>query len=47
MDWLTTFPHMNDEALRALKKAIDGGFRDFTREYGELIETCSSRYAGF
>ena len=39
MDWLTTFPHMNDEALRALKKAIDGGFRDFTRAYGETIET--------
>ena len=39
MDWLTTFPHLNDEALRALKKAIDGGFRDFTRAYGEAIET--------
>jgi len=39
MDWLTTFPHLNDDALRALKKAIDGGFRDFTRAYGEAIET--------
>ncbi|PHR19969.1 MAG: ABC transporter permease [Hoeflea sp.] len=39
MDWLTTFPHLNDDALRALKKAIDGGFRDFTRAYGETIET--------
>jgi len=39
MDWLTTFPHLNDDALCALKKAIDGGFRDFTRAYGETIET--------
>ena len=27
MDWLTQFPHMDDESLRALKKAIDEGFR--------------------
>jgi glycine betaine/proline transport system permease protein len=38
MDWLSSFPHMNDEALRALKKGIDEGFRNFTREYGEAIE---------
>lgn len=38
MSWLTEFPHMNDDSLRALKKGIDGGFRDFTREYGEVIE---------
>jgi glycine betaine/proline transport system permease protein len=29
---------MNDDALRALKKAIDEGFRSFTRAYGDIIE---------
>jgi len=39
MDWLTSFPHMNDGTLRDLKKAIDEGFRAFTRAYGGGIET--------
>ncbi|MBW9064221.1 proline/glycine betaine ABC transporter permease [Rhizobium herbae] len=38
MDWLTKFPHMNDDSLRNLKKAIDEGFRAFTRAYGDGIE---------
>ena len=38
MDWLTRFPHMNDDSLRELKKAIDEGFRAFTRAYGDGIE---------
>ena len=38
MDWLSSFPAINDNTLRALKKAIDGGFRDFTRAYGNAIE---------
>ena len=38
MDWLTEFPSMNADNLRALKKAIDSGFRDFTRSYGDSIE---------
>ena len=38
MDWLTRFPHMNDDTLRELKKAIDEGFRAFTRAYGDGIE---------
>ena len=38
MDWFYKFPHMNDDALRNLKKAIDEGFRAFTRSYGETIE---------
>jgi glycine betaine/proline transport system permease protein len=38
MDWLFTFPTMNDETLRTLKKAIDEAFRAFTRSYGESIE---------
>ncbi|MBO1042268.1 ABC transporter permease [Brucella pituitosa] len=42
MDWFYKFPHMNDDALRALKKAIDDGFRGFTRTYGDIIETIFS-----
>lgn len=38
MEWLIEFPSMNGASLRALKKAIDDGFRNFTREYGEYIE---------
>lgn len=38
MDWLTKFPAMDDTRLTALKKAIDLGFRDFTRAYGDYFE---------
>ncbi|MGO4622809.1 proline/glycine betaine ABC transporter permease, partial [Ensifer sp. 2TAB8] len=38
MEWLYKFPHMDDDALRGLKKAIDEGFRAFTRAYGDAIE---------
>jgi len=38
MEWLTEFPSMDKESLLALKKAIDGGFREFTRGYGESVE---------
>jgi len=38
MDWFYEFPEMGSSALRALKKSIDGSFRDFTREHGELME---------
>ena len=37
-DWLDEFPSMNRESLRALKKAIDGGFRAWTREHGDTVE---------
>ena len=33
------FPTMDPQALRDLKKAIDLGFRDFSRSYGDLLET--------
>jgi len=39
MDWLIEFPALGNANLRALKKAIDGGFLEFTRANGELIET--------
>jgi glycine betaine/proline transport system permease protein len=42
MEWFYKFPHMNDDALRNLKKAIDDGFRSFTRAYGDGIETLFS-----
>lgn len=38
MDWLTRFPHMNDDTLLVLKKTIDEAFRNFTRAYGDSIE---------
>ena len=39
MDWFYKFPHMDDDALRNLKKSIDDGFRAFTRSYGDAIES--------
>ncbi len=38
MDWFYEFPEMGRSSLRALKKEIDSNFREFTREYGELME---------
>ena len=38
-DWLTEFPALGEELLRAMRKAFDEGYRSFTREYGESIET--------
>ncbi|MBB5539469.1 ABC transporter permease [Rhizobium giardinii] len=38
MDWFFKFPHMDDDALRNLKKLIDESFRAFTRAYGDAIE---------
>ncbi|RFB78997.1 ABC transporter permease [Methylovirgula sp. 4M-Z18] len=39
MDWIYTFPHMDDDTLRNLKKGIDDSFRAFTRTYGDTIES--------
>ncbi|WP_349974959.1 proline/glycine betaine ABC transporter permease [Pseudomonas sp. WHRI 8519] len=38
MDWFYKFPHMEDESLLGLKKAIDEGFRSFTRTHGDTID---------
>ena len=38
MDWLTSFPPMDEERLRALKKVIGEAFRGLTRAYGASIE---------
>ncbi len=37
-EWLDEFPAMDRDSLRELKKAIDGGFRAWTREHGDAIE---------
>jgi glycine betaine/proline transport system permease protein len=47
MTWFTTFPQMNDAYLTAFKKAIDEGFRQFTRAYGDSIETFFSPLQSF
>ena len=39
MDFLEEFPTMDRQELRDLKKAIDLGFRNFSRAYGDALET--------
>lgn len=39
INWLTQFPAMDRQGLRDFKKSIDGSFRDFSREFGETLET--------
>jgi len=38
MDWLVDFPSLGRGDLRDLRKGIDEGFKNFTREYGDNIE---------
>ena len=38
MSWLNEFPSLGSEQLSAMRRTIDGVFRGFTREYGEMIE---------
>lgn len=37
--WLSKFPKMDRETLLEIRKYLDGGFRDFSREYGDAIES--------
>ena len=37
MDWVE-FPSLSRDALRTMRISIDGGFREFTRAYGEILE---------
>ena len=39
LDWLREFPTLDEGALRAVKKAFDTGYRAFSREYGDVIES--------
>lgn len=38
MPWLNEFPSLGSETLSAMRRAIDGSFRGFTRAYGEPLE---------
>ncbi|MCW8334309.1 proline/glycine betaine ABC transporter permease [Vibrio sp. SCSIO 43135] len=38
-NWLTSFPEMDRSDLRSIRKTLDGAYRDFSREYGDLIES--------
>lgn len=38
MGFFTEFPTMGRQELRDLKKGIDAGFREFSREFGESLE---------
>jgi glycine betaine/proline transport system permease protein len=37
--WLTEFPEMSREGLLEIRKSLDASYRDFSREYGEAIES--------
>jgi len=37
--WFGDFPEMDRADLVALRKALDGAYRDFSRSYGDAIET--------
>ncbi|PLW78208.1 ABC transporter permease [Cohaesibacter celericrescens] len=37
--WLTQFPELDRADLLLIKKTLDGGFRNFSREYGDVIES--------
>ncbi|GLQ72220.1 ABC transporter permease [Vibrio sp. vnigr-6D03] len=36
--WLTSFPEMDRADLRTIRKTLDGAYKEFSREYGDLIE---------
>jgi len=36
--WMTDFPAMDRATLVAIRKALDGAYRDFSRSYGDMIE---------
>ncbi|MGB0662675.1 MAG: ABC transporter permease [Pontibacterium sp.] len=36
--WLDEFPKLDRADLLAIRKTLDGAYRDFSREYGDLIE---------
>ncbi|MDH5206258.1 MAG: proline/glycine betaine ABC transporter permease [Hylemonella sp.] len=38
MSWLNEFPSLDNEQLSVVRRSVDGAFRGFTREYGEVME---------
>jgi glycine betaine/proline transport system permease protein len=39
MDFLTKFPEMNKKDFREMKKGSDASYKDFAREWGDLIDS--------
>ena len=39
MTWMQEFPTLDEASLRALKKSFDSGYRAFSRNYGDAIES--------
>ena len=39
MDFLTKFPEMPNQQFREMKKGIDASYKDFAREWGDLIDS--------
>ena len=39
MDFLTEFPEMGRQDLRDFKKGIDASFKEFSRTYGDALES--------
>lgn len=39
MSWLTEFPQLSRKELLTLRKTLDEGYREFSRAYGEQIES--------
>jgi len=42
MDWFYKFPEFDNAMMTAFKRAVDDGFRGFTRAYGQTIESLFS-----
>ncbi|MCV0438713.1 MAG: proline/glycine betaine ABC transporter permease [Hydrogenophaga sp.] len=38
MSWLDAFPALGADQLSALRRGVDGAFREFTREHGDTLE---------
>lgn len=38
-NWLTEFPELNRDSLLWLRRTLDGAYRDFSRHYGDTIES--------
>lgn len=39
ISWLIEFPEMERDTLLDIRKALDGGYREFSRSYGDVIES--------
>ncbi|PWI34330.1 ABC transporter permease [Vibrio albus] len=37
--WLSSFPEMDRSGLRMIRKTLDGAYKSFSREYGNVIES--------